>query len=88
MGMWPGPSFITCTPCCPGALGQVALGMEFGELRLVVGVGNGAGPQAVANGETHIVGGHDLADFVPVRVERNFPGDGPGTIWPGWNRRG
>ena len=32
----------------PGALGEFALRLEFGELRLVVGVGNRAGTQAVA----------------------------------------
>src|SRR3546814_6426597 len=33
---------------CPGALGQLAQRVEFGELRFVIGVGNTAGAQAVA----------------------------------------
>jgi hypothetical protein len=32
----------------PSAAGEFALHLEFAELRLVVGVGNRAGPQAVA----------------------------------------
>ena len=72
MGTWPGPSFITCTPLCPGALGQFALHFEFGELRFVVGVGDRAGTQAVADGEADVVGGHDVADVVPMGVEETF----------------
>ena len=56
----------------PGALGQLALRFEFGELRFVVGVGDRAGPQAVADGKADVVGGHDLADVVPMRVEETF----------------
>ncbi len=63
---------MTCTPRCPGALGQAALRLQLGELRLVVGVGNGAGAQPVADGKTHVVGGHDFADFVPVRKAEIF----------------
>ena len=33
----------------PGAVGEFALHFEFGELRFVVGVGDGAGAEAVAN---------------------------------------
>ena len=47
---------------------QLALGLELGELRFVVGVGNRTGPQAVAERERHVVGAHDLADFAEVRV--------------------
>ena len=53
----------------PGAFGEFALGFEFAELGFVVGVGDGAGAQAVTDGERHVVGGHDVADVVPVRVE-------------------
>ena len=35
----------------PGALGQLALRLQLGELGLVVGVGDRAGPQAVADAE-------------------------------------
>jgi hypothetical protein len=37
-------------------------------LRLVVRVGDGAGTQPVADGKTHVVGGHDFANFIPMRV--------------------
>ena len=57
IGTWPGPSFITCTSCSQARLGEVALDVELGELRVVVGVLDGAGPQAVADGERHVVGG-------------------------------
>src|ERR1051326_1694715 len=56
----------------PGAFGEFALHFEFGELRLIVGVGNRAGTQAVADAEAHVVGGHDFANLVPVRVEKTF----------------
>jgi hypothetical protein len=51
MGTWPGPSFITWTSLGPGAAGELALGVELGELGLVVGVGDAAGAEAVADGE-------------------------------------
>ena len=56
----------------PGALRQFALRFQFGELRFVIGVGDRAGPQAVADGKADVVGGHDLADLVPMRVEKTF----------------
>src|SRR5436190_8679710 len=56
----------------PGALGQLALRVKLGELRFVVRVGDRAWPQAVADGEADVVGGHDLADLVPMRVEKTF----------------
>ncbi len=54
----------------PGPASQVALGPQLGELGLVVGIGNAAGPQAVADAEGHVVAGHDLADLVPVGVRK------------------
>ena len=42
---------------------------QLGELRLVVGVGDRPGPQAVAERERDVVGAHDLADLAEVRVE-------------------
>ena len=54
----------------PGAGGQLALRLQFGELRLVVGVGDRTGPEAVADREADVVGGHDVADVVPVGVEK------------------
>ncbi len=56
----------------PGALGQVALRLQLGELRLVVRIGNAAGAQAVADGKADIVRGHDLANVVPMGVEEIF----------------
>ena len=53
----------------PGDLRQLAERVELGELRLVVGVGDAAGAQAVAERERDVVGGHDLADLAEVRVE-------------------
>src|SRR5690606_11320123 len=50
----------------PGPASQIALRLELGELGPVVGVGQAAGPQAVADGDGHVVRGHDLADLVPV----------------------
>ena len=67
--MWPGPSFMTCTPFGPGALGQVALHFELGELRFVVRVGDGAGAEPVTNTEADVVGRHDVADIVPMFIQ-------------------
>ena len=53
----------------PGDLRQLAQRAQLGELRLVVGVGDAARPQAVAEREGDVVGLHDLADLLEVRVE-------------------
>ena len=53
----------------PGLLGQLPERLELGELRRVVGVGDRARAQAVAQAEGDVVGPHDLADLVEVRVE-------------------
>ena len=53
----------------PGALGEFTLDLQLSELRVVVGIGNGARPQAVADAEADVVSGHDLANFIPVGVE-------------------
>ena len=55
IGTWPGPSIITCTPLLPGHLRELAEGLELGELRLVVRVGDAARTQAVAEAERHVV---------------------------------
>ena len=52
----------------PRALGQLALREQLGKLRGVVGVGDAAGAQAVADAEADVVGGADVEDVVPVRV--------------------
>ena len=51
IGTWPGPSIITWHAVLPGDLGQLAERLELGELRRVVGVGDRAGTQAVAERE-------------------------------------
>ncbi len=56
----------------PGDLGQLAQGFELAELRGVVGVGDAARAQAVAQREADVVGLHDLADVFEVRVEEVF----------------
>lgn len=56
----------------PSALGELALDFEFAELGFVVGIGDGAGAEAVANGEGDVIGGHDVADVIPVGVEEVF----------------
>ena len=56
----------------PRAVGQAALRFEFGELRLIVGVGNGTWAQPVSDGKADVIGRHDFADLVPVRVEEVF----------------
>ena len=56
----------------PSAFGELALDFEFAELGFVVGIGDGAGAEAVANGEGDVVGGHDVADVIPMGVEEAF----------------
>src|SRR6185369_9897966 len=56
----------------PRALGELALRIQFSELRLIICVSNTAWPQAVANGKADVIRGHDLANFVPVRIEKTF----------------
>lgn len=53
--------------------GQFAQGVQFGELRFVVGIGNAAGAKAVAEADRDVVGFHDFADFAEMRVEEVFP---------------
>ena len=53
----------------PGALGKFALDFQLAELGLVVRIGHRAGTEAVADREADVVGGHDVADVIPVGVE-------------------
>ena len=46
--------------------------LELGELCLVVGISDGAGAEAVADAETHVVSGADFADVIPMRVEETL----------------
>ncbi|SLD07736.1 Uncharacterised protein [Mycobacteroides abscessus subsp. massiliense] len=50
-------------------LGELTEGAQLGELRLVVGVGDGSGAQAVAEREGHVVARQDLAQFLEVGVQ-------------------
>src|SRR2546421_8070899 len=56
----------------PRAFGQLALCVYLRELGFIIGVSNTAWPQAVADGKADVVRGHDLADFVPMGVEKTF----------------
>ncbi|MCY1525003.1 hypothetical protein D9M68_599660 [compost metagenome] len=53
----------------PGDLREFAQRAQLGELGLVVRIGTAAGAQAVAEREAHVVGLHDVADVLEVRVE-------------------
>ena len=69
MGMWPGPSFMTWQSISQAIFVSSPWVLQFGELGLVVGVGNRAGTQAVAEAERDVVGAHDFADLAEVGVE-------------------
>ena len=56
----------------PGELGQFPQRLQLGELSTVVGVGDRAGPQAVAQRVAHVVGPHDLVDLAEMRVEKTL----------------
>src|SRR5207249_7826806 len=56
----------------PRAPGEFALDFEFGELRFVVGVGDCPWTESIADAEAHVIGGHDFANIVPVRVKETF----------------
>ena len=51
---------------------EFAQRFQFGELRRVVGVGNRAGAQAVAQRERHVILLQKLADLLEMRVEEIF----------------
>ena len=54
----------------PGLLGQLAQRLQLRELRLVAGVGDAAGAQAVAERKAHVVLLEDPADVVEALVEK------------------
>src|SRR5690606_1080372 len=56
----------------PRDLRELAERFQFGELRFVVRVGDGAGTQTVAEREGDIVLTHDVADFLEMRVEETL----------------
>jgi len=66
----------------PSHLGQFAQRLQFTQLRIVVGIVDRAGTQAVAQREGHVVGLHDFADILEVRVEEALLCDARGTTWP------
>ena len=51
---------------------ELALRLQFGKLRLIVGVSDRARTQAVTERKRHIVGLHDFADLAEVCVEEIF----------------
>ena len=69
IGTWPGPSIITWQPLSQAILRELAQRLQLGELRAVVGVGDRAGAQAVAERERHVVFAHEVADLVEALVE-------------------
>ena len=56
----------------PGDARQLAEGLELGELRAVVGVGNRPRAKSIAERERHVVAPHDLADLVEPLVEETL----------------
>jgi hypothetical protein len=57
----------------PGALGQLAQGLELPQLCLIGGVGEAARPQSVSQREADVVLAHDVADVVEDLVHRVLP---------------
>jgi hypothetical protein len=70
--MCPGPLIHNLAIQIPGNLVELALGLQFGELRLVIGVRNGARPQTVAQAEADVVRAHNLANLAEMGVEEVF----------------
>ncbi len=59
-------------PAVPGAPGKFSLRLKFAKLGLVVGVGDGAWTQAIADGKADVIGSHEFANLVPVGVEETL----------------
>ena len=57
----------------PSELCQFAERLQFGELRAVIGIGDGARTQPVAERIRHVIGAHDLVDLADMRVEEILP---------------
>ena len=66
----------------PGDLGELAQRVELGELRLVIGVGDASGAEAVAEAEGDVIGLHDLANLVEPLVEEALLVVARGTTSP------
>ena len=56
----------------PRTQAEFAHNLEFAQLSLVVGIVGAAGTHSVANADSHIVVGKNVADFIPVRVKEVF----------------
>ncbi len=56
----------------PRDAGEFALGLQFGELGLVVGIGDASRPESVAEREGDVIRRHDLADLAEVGVEERL----------------
>ncbi len=69
-GTWPGPFDHRLHAGGARALHQLAERAQLGELRRVAGVGEAAGPQAVAERVGDVVLAHDGADLVEQLVHR------------------
>lgn len=67
-----GPLYERLHVLGPRALHEFAHRVKFGKLRTVVGVGDSAGAETVAQGKSHIVLGTDVADIVEVLVEETL----------------
>src|SRR5206468_647302 len=56
----------------PSDPGQLALGPQFRELRLIIGVRDRSWPQTIAQAEAHVVSAHDFANLSELRVEETL----------------
>ncbi|MNC47593.1 hypothetical protein D3C75_966590 [compost metagenome] len=52
----------------PGKRRQLSKCLQLSELGLIIGVGNRARAQPVSQGEGHIIGFHDLANVLKMRI--------------------
>ena len=68
-GTWPGPSIITCTSFAQARSVSSPSVLQLGELGLVAGVDQGAGAQAVAQAQGHVVAAGDVAQVIEALVE-------------------
>ncbi len=57
----------------PGDLRQLAQRLQLSKLRGVIGIGDGARTQAIAQREGHVIGAADVADFLKMLVEEALP---------------
>ena len=72
-GNMAGPLHHHLNPVGPRPLGQLADRLQLGQLGVVAGIGEPAGPEPVTDGERDVVFPHDPADLVPQLVHRILP---------------